>query len=157
MLRCVWHPFAGFSGTVLGTLIFVGIGLLSYFTKQFESYNLDPQDKAGTFEPILTRYLRATEFIIGLATGSIVLLVGSSALHGQSGHLPWFYASPLLLLGLAVLYGVGFMVWIIYGYEMYQHGNPHTKIKYATTETLGFSSLLCFAAGYVWLIIAVTR
>jgi hypothetical protein len=153
----MWHPFPGFSGVVLGASIFVVVGTLSYFTKEFESYNLDPQGKAGTFEPFLARYLRAAEFIIGLATGSIVLLVGSSALHGQNGHLPWFYASPLLLLGLSVLYGVGFMVWLIYGYEMYQHANPHTKMKYAVTETLGFGSLLCFASGYIWLIIAVTR
>jgi hypothetical protein len=153
----MWHPFPGFSGVVLGASIFVVVGTLSYFTKEFESYNLDPQGKAGTFEPFLARYLRAAEFIIGLATGSIVVLVGSSALHGQNGHLPWFYASPLLLLGLSVLYGVGFMVWLIYGYEMYQHANPHTKMKYAVTETLGFGSLLCFASGYIWLIIAVTR
>ena len=79
--------------------------------------------------PILGRYLRAAEFIIGLATGSIVLLVGSSALHGNGEHLPWFYASPLLLLGLCVLYGVFFMVWLIYGYEMYQHDNVHTRFS----------------------------
>ena len=51
--------------------------------------------------------------------------------------LPWFYASPLLLLGLCVLYGVFFMVWLIYGYEMYQHDNIHTRFRYALSETLG--------------------
>jgi hypothetical protein len=155
----MWHPFPGFSGVMLGLLAFVLIGLLSYFTKKREigAYNLDPKGKPGAFEPILTRYLRASEFVIGLATGSIVLLVGSSALHGNGGHLPWFYASPLLLLGLCVLYGVFFMVWLIYQYEMYQHDNVHTRFRYALSETLGFSSLLCFASGYVWLIVAVTR
>ena len=153
------HPLPGFSGVVLGVSILVVTGLLAYFTKKKEigAYNLDPKGKAGTFEPILGRYLRAAEFIIGLATCSIVLLVGSSALHGNGGHLPWFYASPLLLLGLCVLYGVFFMVWLIYGYEMYQHDNVHTRFRYALSETLGFSALLCFASGYVWLIIAVTR
>jgi len=113
----MWHPFAGFSGTVLGALIFVGLYLLLYFTKEFEVYNLDPKDKPGAFEPFLARYLRASEFVIGLATGSIVLLIGSSALHGQSGHLPWVYASPLLLLSWCVLYGVVFMVWLILHYK----------------------------------------
>jgi len=50
--------------------------------------------------------IRLSEFMIGLTTGSIVLLVGSAALHGQGGHLPWFSASPLLLLGGSVLYGL---------------------------------------------------
>jgi len=49
------------------------------------------------------------------------------------------------------------MVWLIYDYEMYQHGTPHTRTEYALSEALGFSSLLCFVAGYVWLIITVTR
>lgn len=159
MLRSMgyFHPFPGFSGVSLGFLTFVGIYLLAYFTKEFDSYNLDAKAKPGAFDPFLARYLRAAEFVIGLATGSIVLLVGSSALHGNGGHLPWFYASPLLLLGICVLYGVFFMVWLIYGYEMYQHANPHTKAKYALSEALGFSALLCFALGYIWLIIAVTR
>jgi hypothetical protein len=157
MLSCVSHPFPGFSGTLLGALIFVGLYLVLYFTKEFEVYNLDPKNKPLAFEPFLARYLRASEFVIGLATGSIVLLVGSSALHGQSGHLPWVYASPLLLLAWCVLYGVMFMVWLILHYEGHQHGDPHTRKAYALSETLGFSSLLCFALGYVWLIFAVTR
>jgi hypothetical protein len=86
-----------------------------------------------------------------------VLLVGSSALHGQAGHLPWFYATPLLLLGWCVVFGIGFMVWLIFHYEDYQHGNPHTRFAYSLSETFGFSSLVCFGVGYVWLIIAVTR
>jgi hypothetical protein len=49
------------------------------------------------------------------------------------------------------------MVWQIYDYEMYQHGTPHTREGYALSEALGFSSLLCFAFGYIWLIFAVTR
>ncbi|MGA3105290.1 MAG: hypothetical protein ABSD53_12480 [Terriglobales bacterium] len=129
----------------LGALIFVGLYLLFYFTKKSEVYNLDPQNKPLAFEPFLARYLRASEFVIGLATGSIVLLIGSSALHGQSGHLPWVYASPLLLLAWCVLYGVVFMVWLILHYEGHQHGDPHTRKAYA------------LAFGYVWLIFAVTR
>ena len=153
----MFHPFAGFSGVVLGGSVFAAIGSLLYFTKEHEFYDLDPKGTPGAFEPFLARYLRLAEFLIGLATGSIVLLVGSSALHGQSGHLPWVYASPLLLLSWCVPYGVVFMVWLILHYEGHQHGDPHTRLAYTLSETLGFSSLICFAFGYAWLIIAVTR
>lgn len=151
------HLFPGFSGIVLGALMFLAIGASSYFTKGHEAYDLDPKDKPGTFEPFLAKYLRLSEFIIGLATGSIVLLVGSSSFHGQGGHLPWFYASPLLLLGWCVIFGIGFMVWLVFNYEEHQHGNPHTRFAYTLSETLGFSSMAGFCFGYVWLIIAVTR
>ena len=49
------------------------------------------------------------------------------------------------------------MIWLIYQYENYQHGNPHTRFKYALSQTLGFASLACFCLGYVWLILAVAR
>jgi hypothetical protein len=153
----MWHPFPGFSGVVLALLSFGVIFLVSYFAHSPGPFDLDPRGKPGGYEPFLAKYLRVGEFIIGLATGSIVLLVGSSALHGQGGHLPWFYATPLLLLSACVLYGAVFMVWLIYDYEMYQHGTPHTRVGYALSEALGFGSLLCFAAGYVCLIVAVTR
>ena len=149
--------FAGFSGALLAFLIFPALYLFLYFTKKFEAYNLDPQDQPNSFEPFLAKYLRLGEFMIGLASGSIVLLVGSSALHGQNGHLPWHYASPLLLLSSCVLYGLLFMVWLVLHYEGYQHGDKHTKALYSLSEALGFSSLSCFVIGYFWLVIAVTR
>lgn len=48
------------------------------------------------------------------------------------------------------------MVALILGYEDVQHGNPHTPEAYALNETLGFSSLVLFVIGYIWLIFAVT-
>jgi hypothetical protein len=138
-------------------VILVGIFCASFFTKQSESYDLDPMGVAGAFEPILGRYVRLAEFVVGLATGSIVLLVGSSAFHSQAGHLPWFYASPLLLLGYSVVYAISFMVWLVHNHEEVQHGNQHTRLAYSISETLGFSSLTCFCCGYLWLIVIVTR
>lgn len=151
---CV-HPPPGFCGLVLGPLVFGAVWCLTYFTKASGPFNLDPQGVKNAFEPFLAKYLRMAEFIIGIATGSIVLLVGSSALHGQGGRLPWFYASPLLALAWCVVWGILFMVWLIFHYEDYHHGNPHTKRAYALSETLGFSSLACFGIGYVWLILRV--
>jgi len=57
-----------------------------------------------------------------LATGSIVLLIGSSAFHGQNGILPWYYTSPLVFAWVLRGNGIAFMVWLIYHYEDYQHG-----------------------------------
>jgi hypothetical protein len=108
------HPFPGFSGLALGPGVFAAVWCLTYFTKAAGPFNLDPLGEKGKFEPFLAKYLRVAEFLIGLATGSIVLLVGSSALHGQGGQLPWFYASPLLLLAWCVIWGIGFMVWLIF-------------------------------------------
>jgi hypothetical protein len=120
------------------------------------SYSLEPQGRAGAFEPLLQKYLHLAEFIISLATGSIVLLIGSSFLHGKDGRLPPFYAAPLLVLATSVLTAIFFMVALILGYEDVQHGNPHTPKAYALNETLGFSSLVLFVVGYIWLIFAVT-
>ncbi len=68
MLHAMFHPFPGFSGIVLGAVVFVGVGLISYFSREHQHYNLDPEGKPGEFEPFLAKYLRVAEFIIGLAT-----------------------------------------------------------------------------------------
>ena len=125
--------------------------------KIFETYNLGPSGNPRDYEPIMSRYLHLSEYVIGIATGSIVLIVGSSALHGQGGRLPWFYASPLILISASVAYGLCFMACQVLTYEEVLHGNPHTASQYALNETLGFSSLLCFLIGYLWLIFAATN
>jgi hypothetical protein len=159
------HPFVGFTGAVSGPLIFGAILFGRWLPRRGAGpFNLDPQGVAGAFEPLLSKYIKAAEFIIGIATGSIVLLVGSSALRieggsisGHGGRLPWFFSSPLILLGWSVMFGVAFIVWEIFCYEEYQHGNPHTGLVYSTAEALGFGSLLCFCFGYMLLIFLVTR
>src|ERR1035437_5508258 len=140
--------FSGGNGLIVAVLIFPALWTAIYCTKEHDAYNLDPEGIRGAFEPFLSKYLRISEFIIGLATGSIVLLVGSSALRGTIGRVPPEYASPLFLLASCVGYGIGFMVWLTYHYEEYQHGAKHTKIAYTLSLTLGFSSLLCFFVGY---------
>lgn len=49
----------------------------------------------GSFEQRLAYYVRAAEYLLALAIGSIVLLVGSSVIHA-TGKLPWVFASPLI-------------------------------------------------------------
>jgi hypothetical protein len=150
------HLFAGFSGLLVGGLILPVVWLISYHLKVHAAFNMDPQGTPGAFEPLLAKYIRATEFVVGLATGTIVLLVGSSALH-NSGRLPWIFATPLILLAYAVIYGILFMILLILNYENVQHGNAHTRFEYSRSEALGFGSLICFCLGYFWLILTITR
>jgi hypothetical protein len=117
------------------------------------NYFLDPNGEKSAFEPFLAKYLKLAETMIGLATGSIVLLIGSSALHGELGHVPKSYASPLFMLAISVLYGLLFSAWMTFHYENYQHDKKHSRRDYALSETLGFSGILCFIVGYMWLIV----
>jgi len=142
----------GVYGFCAGLLILVLTLLISRLSLGAGPFAFDPRNVPKAFEPILARYLRAAEFIIGLASASIVLLVGSSALHNSQGHLPWRYASPLNLLGFSVVYGVAFIVWLNYRYEEFQHGQDYTRNAYSLTLALGFGSLFCFFTGYFWLI-----
>ena len=151
------HLFSGFSGTVTSIAVFGGMWTFRRMSKEFETYNLGPGGDPHAYEPIMNRYIRLAEFMIGAATGSMVLIIGSSALHGQGGRLPWFYASPLVLIASCVVYGIGFMACQILTYEEVLHGNLHTAAQYALNETLGFSSLLCFIIGYIWLVIVTTN
>lgn len=153
----MWHPFPGFSGIVTSVVIGAALWKICRTTKKSEAYNLGPGGDPHAYEPIMNRYIRLAEFMIGAASGSIVLVVGSSALHGNGGRLAWFYASPLLLLAASVVYGIGFMACQVHTYEEVLHGNPHTAANYALNEMLGFSALFCFIVGYIWLVIATTN
>ncbi|HEY5174079.1 MAG TPA: hypothetical protein VII95_00760 [Terriglobales bacterium] len=149
--------FPGFSGFAVGVAILVGICVVASSQTGHGSFTFDKPGQPGSFEARLTNYIRAGEFVVGLATSSIVILVGSSALYA-GGHLPWVYASPLILLALSVVYGILFMVLIVFNYEAFQH-NPgcYTRARYVRNQALGFSSLVCFCGGYLWLVLAITR
>jgi hypothetical protein len=69
----LFDPIPGFSGLGLGAVVFLIVRTVSFLVKKVDSYNLDPMGKAEALEPFLAKYLRAAEFIIGLATGSIVV------------------------------------------------------------------------------------
>lgn len=143
-----------------GILIFlVLLGVAYHSTGKYSAFTFDAHGERGAFEKLLAVYLRVAEVVIGLAAGSIVLLVGSAAFH-QQGRLPWSFASPLFLLAGCIIYGVLFMVFLIRDYEDFQHAPNHdsyTRFKYVRNQALGFSGLVCFCVGYAWLIFIVTR
>ena len=151
--------FTGFYGIVVGAAVLVIMWLLACFgTKgKGSSFEFDARGESGAFEKLLATYLDILKFVLGLASGSIVLLVGSSALR-KSEHLPSSFASPLFLLTVSILYGILFMVFLTTNYEAYRHKtSPYTRFKYIRNLALGYGSLFCFCIGYAWLIFIVTH
>lgn len=151
--------FTGFCGIVVGAAVLLIMWLLAYLgTKGKGSlFEFDARGEPGAFEKLLAPYLDILKFVLGLASGSIVLLVGSSALR-KSGHLPSSFASPLFLLTVSILYGILFMVFLTTNYESYRHKtSPYTRFMYTRNLALGYGSLFCFCIGYAWLIFIVTH
>ena len=150
--------FNGLWGVVTGLLIFGLTWLIVLFrTPGFSSFRFDA-DGAGDFEKLLALYIDLAKFLLGLASGSIVLLVGSSALH-STGSLPPSYAAPLFLLTLSIFYGVLFMAFLVVNYEDHRHhplADTYTRFRYTRNTALGGAMLGCFGAGYLWLIVIVT-
>ena len=127
-------------------------------TPKVKSFHFDAKGEKGAFEKLLPVYLDFAKFVLGLATGSIVLLVGSSALH-NTGQLPRSYAAPLFLLCISVLCGILCMLLLVSDYEAYRHSPDsasYTRPQYVRNQVLGYSSIFCFFVGYGWLIAAAT-
>lgn len=152
------NPFAGFRGLVVGVVVFFVIWVLAYVRMgRGNSFDFDAGGKSGEFEKRLANYIDIAKFILGLASGSIVLLIGSSALR-KSETLPGTYASPLFLLALSIVYGILLMVFLTTNYEAYKHKtSDYTTFKYSRNLAFGYSTLFCFCVGYAWLIFIVTR
>src|SRR6267142_485897 len=94
--------FAGFSGLAVGLAALVILWLFTYLKMGTgHSFQFDAEGQQGEFEKRLTTYIDIFKFMLGLASGSIVLLVGSSALR-KSELLPTSFASPLFLLVLSI-------------------------------------------------------
>jgi len=54
------------------------------------------------------------------------------------------------------MYGVLFMVMRIFNYEEFLHHNNYTRTRYVRNQALGFSALVCFCLGYLWLVFSVS-
>jgi hypothetical protein len=145
-----WLSAPGVPGFLSGIGIFLPLYIIAFLrTKGSFAYTFEPRG-VGSFSPILARYIRLVEFLVGLATSSIVLLAGSSIFR-SAGRLPKGYGSPLVLLAMSVVYAVLFIALANYNYEEWQHHQNYTRYKYRSSIALGFSGLLCFALGYLWL------
>ncbi len=122
----------------------------------------EPEGAEGEFgKGLLPVYLDITKLILGIAAGSIVLLVGSSNLVQQTGGRSLrSFASPLFLVAMSIIYGVLFMTLLVLNYERHRHHpelRTYTRLKYSRNQSLGFAALCCFCIGYAWLVVDATR
>lgn len=151
-----FHIPPGSSGALTAVLVVTVLSALARFLIPPGTYTFEPRG-VGSFEPRLLNYIHVAQTIIGLATGSIVLLAGSSVFK-SGGQLPWFYASPLVVLGFSVVYAVLFLAFLVFFYEGFLHNeNSYTRGRYMLNNVLGFSSLISFAVGYIWLGFVIAR
>lgn len=150
----------GFSGIAVGVLICPALWWIIWLTLPPGPFDMDIHGEKGTFIPLLSMYVDIAKFVIGLASGSIALLVGSAIFHSNGGVGPVLatFTSPLFVLVLSLIWGVLFMPFLALDYEAYRHHEkPYTRFNYARNQAFGFSSLACFALGYFWLILIVAR
>jgi hypothetical protein len=150
--------FSGWIGVGVGSLILAVTWFVVYVrTARFNSFTFEPHGGELSFEKVLGPYLDIAKFVLGLAAGAIVLVIGSSV-FGTAKRLPKSFASPLFLLALSIIYGITFMVFLVFNYEGFRHDrNCYTRFRYVRNQALGFGSLACFCVGYAWLIVAATE
>ena len=148
--------FPGFCGILVGISLHCVAWFGIWLALKGDEFIFDARGEQGAFEPFLSKYLDIAKFVAGLASGSIVLLVGSTTFR-EGGHLPSSFASPLFLLVLSIIYGIVFMVCETLHYETSTHGTrAYTRRKYSSNVALGFSCLICFGLAYAWLIVLIT-
>src|SRR5215831_17444582 len=105
----------------------------------------DSQGKPIPFEHRHERYMNVAEVMLTLASASLVF-VPSSRLSLYSHTC----AFALILLGLCVLYSVGFMALLSYFYERFLYDDQtYRPWKYGLLHGLGFGALFCFALAYI--------
>jgi heme/copper-type cytochrome/quinol oxidase subunit 3 len=155
--------FPGFPGLATGLGLFVSIWLIVYLKARGQPVIFDPAGKHGEFgKTLLPMYLDITKTVLGLAAGSIVLLVGSMSFNPMSGRRSLTaFASPLFLVAMTIIYGVLFMILLALSYEHHLHHpnqpGAYTLLRYTRNQSLGFSALACFCISYIWLIAAATK
>jgi hypothetical protein len=154
--------FPGFPGIATAVGLFALIWLMIYLRTKGQPVVFDPEGKHGEFgKRLLPMYLDITKFVLGLAAGSIVLLVGSVNLNQSNVRPLRSLASPLFLVAMSIIYGVLFMIFLALNYEHHLHhpNDPrsYTRFKYTRNQSLGFSALVCFCISYIWLIAAATK
>ncbi len=95
----------------------------------------------GTFAPLLGNYIDIIKLQITVAAASIAF--GG----GQTPPRPILIAK--VVLAFSILYGFTFAALLLFYYDEYcQNVRSYTNFQYTLIETLGFSTLICFAFGY---------
>ena len=115
---------------------------------------MDGQNEEGSFSSLLQTYVDIAKLVIGLASGSIILIIGS--ILNKEDKLPVSYETPLYFLFMTILFGLLFIIFLTLDYESFNHNkSSYTKFKYSKNIALGWSTLICFVIGYFWLLLIV--
>ncbi len=160
----VYHQsmFPGFPGVATAVGLFALIWLIVYVKAKGRPVVFDPAGQHGEFgKSLLPMYLDITKSVLGLAAGSIVLLVGAMNFNQSNTRSLKAFASPLFLVAMSIIYGVLFMILLALSYEHHLHHpnepGSYTVFQYTRNQSLGFSALICFCVSYLWLIVAATK
>jgi len=145
----------GTSGLIAAATVFIVAWTISYKTTPRGSFEMEPRGP-GSFEPHFSNYVSTTKLIISLAAGSIILMVSYLEVLAKQGadrvsFTRMAVASPLVLLACSIVFGVLFMGMLARSYEGFIHGQPYTRLSYSLNVALGFSTLISFSLGYLWL------
>lgn len=147
----------GFSGLVVGICLLLALASLTWLMTMPKgrvrlrgkllanhTFEFDVPAEKGSFASLLSTYVDLVKFILGLASGSITLLVGAATFHSTgAGHLLSPFASPLFLLALSILWGVLFMAFIVVNYEAYRHQTKlYTRFKYCRNQAFGGKTMI---------------
>src|ERR1700691_1334154 len=132
--------FPGSPGVATAMGLFAFVWLIIFFTSKGKPVVFDPGGKHGEFgKGLLPMYLDIAKFVLGLAAGSIVLLVGSLNLNQSNARPLRAYASPLFLVAMSIIYGVLFMILLVFNYEQHLHhpeSRSYTRFKYTRNQSL---------------------
>src|ERR1039458_3119321 len=102
--------FPGLPGIATALAVFAGLWLIIYRRTKGEHFAFDPGGADGEFgKGLLPMYVDIAKFILGIAAGSIVLLVGSSSFNSQNARPLRAFAAPLFVVAMSIIYGVLFM------------------------------------------------
>jgi hypothetical protein len=130
-------------------------------------HNNDPRLKAagGDFEPHSKRYQDLAKLAITLSAAALAFLV--SVTFSEKPTNPAFAVriqavAPIIagFFGSTIALLVAFMLFQALNYEAYCHSGDHSTYKpwrYALSLALGFTGLVAFVLGFLWLAHSVFR
>jgi len=108
MNRCAWSSQTPDQspGVATGVGLFLPIWLIVYLQCRGKPVVFDPAGRPGEFgKRLLPMYLDITKAVLGLAAGSLVLLVGAMNFNQAGSRSLKGFASPLFLVAMSI-YGV---------------------------------------------------
>src|SRR5882672_11446806 len=146
-------------GTAVFSMIFFGLKGDYYFFDPKHNQDQRLKEEGGNYEPHAKRFQDLAKLAITLSAAAIAFLV--SIIASDKPISPKFsqrvgLVAPLVagLFGSCIALLVLFLVVQAIWYEEYCHSadhNTYKRWKYALSTSLGYTGLLSFVLGFLWL------